>query len=180
MLVRTGVFAVIVGDSTATVRGFVGRGHEPWPDKRATPDASTYRLYGFADAVAWRLTRELGALGLEWLAAAEAVRLEDAGQKALSAPENARRMYLCVASLDSVAKTGRGVRKTRSFCGTAEEVARAIETRAVADNDSDDVFSGLARARLVSMHKAVLDARHLAREAGYDIAGDGGFLPIGN
>ncbi|WP_028711021.1 hypothetical protein [Paracoccus pantotrophus] len=167
--IRTEAFAKIVNENYTTVRNVYGReGREPrqpGPVGRVDFVRGTHRRYVFADAVAWRITRELCALGMVWDNAAEIVRRECIADRVLKDDSGALTDFGVWQVVED------GDVQWAAWAGSMSEIIEIAEH----DRARGDVWN----VRLISLSQAVDTARYLAEVAGYRVVLRGEFLCAG-
>lgn len=125
--------------------------------------------------MAWRITRHLCELGLTWDDAAEAVRNELVAWRALREADDAAGKFFAVWSNVTFAK-GDAPQADHTLCtwvGTPGEIAEVLTLDAAAAAAGEQLFTGLANVRMVSLQRAIVTARLIAREGGFEPDGDG-------
>jgi hypothetical protein len=160
MLVKTAEFTLIVGETYSIVRNVYGRpGREPRTPGPGDFEPGMTRRYGWEDAVAWRITRLLCETGLTWDEAASVVNREDVASFALRQPNDASGSFFAVWSI--YAEPG-----FAAWAGTIEAVAEILS------GDNSDK-GPVQTVRMVSLNRALVEARDLALKARYAPEGDG-------
>lgn len=161
MDVRTQAFAAITGETYNTIRNIYGRpGRAPRePGPAGETDFRSHRRFIFADAVAWRITRNLAALGLEWDAAASLIYRERPTYWAFDAnPAKAK-----VTDLLAVWPIKNAAEKIEwaAWVGSLEEITEVV--------CADQQKGTIAAIRMVSIGVAIAEAEQLAKAAGFAV-----------
>ncbi|MBS0573131.1 MAG: hypothetical protein JSS08_07760 [Proteobacteria bacterium] len=163
-MLKTQEFANAIGETYTTVRNVYGRaGREPRkPGALREIDFAkgTHRRFVVADALAWRITRDLCALGLDWNQAAEIVRQERVADWAAGH----------VVEPDAFFGTWTGDHGWGARRGTMAEITELAEV------DSRK-FGRVGAVRIISIYDSVRKAEAIARDAGYELV-DGEILPL--
>lgn len=164
---RIGDFARICGEplGAPATRWHAGDWPTPCVDREGMP--REHARFGWTDAVAWRLSRDLAALGLRWDRAAALIRECRAAAWAIRRPNDARGDYLAIwaraaegADLDAPLVSG-----LTCWLGSMPQIARVL----AADGEKP---GELASLRIVSLSHAIVSARLLAHRAGFEPVGD--------
>lgn len=161
MQVKTRDFAFVTGETYDTIRNVYGRpGRSPRdPGSTGQIDFSSHRRFIFEDAVAWRLTRDIQATGLEWTVAASLVRREDPTYWAFNRGKDKATDLFAVWQV----KDASGKIKWPAWVGSIDEISEVV----VCDQQKGTV-SGI---RMVSIGAAIAEAKRLANAAGYAVVG---------
>jgi hypothetical protein len=152
MYLRRGAFAAAVGESAATVAGVYSRpGRAPSAPVRGL-ETGAHRSFGWADAVAWRITRLACTLGLEWDAAADIVSWNLAGRWTLDHADNLAGQFLTIWHFRSG--------EVATWLGPIGEAAELIEAHG-------ERHGPVLSVRSIALDAALADAIRIAAAAGY-------------
>ena len=170
MKLRVTQFARATGETPATVRNALTAGNDPRYPGADDFTGGGHRLFGWHDAIAWRLTRQLTETGLTWAQASEVVRETYAARQAEKLPNEGRLAFLAVwGSVTQAGATTGAETGLTSWIGPASEVGRVVTLDAASDATGAGMFTGLSCVRMVSIHRAIQTAKLLARRAGYGV-----------
>jgi hypothetical protein len=160
-MLKTQEYSIIVGETYHVVRNVYGREgrapRNPGPRGEAADFADgKHRRFVFADALAWRITRELCALGMEWDKAAEIVRLERPADAFLSEDYRDKPQFFAVwpTSGDS--------EKFAAHLGEISEISEIVEFDA-------ETYGPVHPIRMISVDVAQGKAIALMEAAGYQL-----------
>lgn len=160
-MLKTQEYANVIGETYNVVRNVFGREgrapRNPGPRNEASDFASgKHRRFVFADALAWRITRELCELGMEWDSAAAVVFQERPADRYPSDGLTDQPQFFAVwaTSAKRPAFTG--------WMGTISEISEILE--------QDNSKYGLCHpVRMISINVAYDKTVALIEAAGYQL-----------
>lgn len=182
MHLLTKEFASVTGETYNTIRNVYGRaGREPRVASGPDFTPGKYRKFFWIDAVAWRIARQLCELGMTWDAAAQLTSESYVASWALNQPNDAAGKFFAVWSRVTVTAPNFEQQEQSPIIwhGTPEEIAEIVAMDTQGDVRGERSFTGVAGVRMVSLERAIVHARLLARHAGFDPEGEG-FRQLGN
>ena len=157
-MVKTQEFGATIGEAYTTVRNVYGRpGREP---RRPGPGGvdfqkGSHRRFVAADAIAWRITRDLTALGIDWDVAADLVRREQVADRGMLL-DNIGKIFFAVWDAGApVAAPG-----FAGWLGSPAEIAEIVSLDA-------ERHGAPVSVRMVSLANSFATAISIAAEAGY-------------
>lgn len=160
-MLKTQEYSIIVGETYHVVRNVYGREgrapRNPGPRGEAADFANgKHRRFVFADALAWRITRELCSLGMDWDKAAEIVRLECPADGFLSDDHSGETQFFAVWP------TAADSEKCAAWRGDIGQISEVLERDAKA-------YGPIHPVRIVSLDVAQSRAIALIEAAGYQL-----------
>jgi hypothetical protein len=179
-MVGTGDFARIVGEANPrTVSAYLSRHGAPWPSDGSEFLPERARRYGFREALAWTLARDLCALGMTWPAACTILANHDVARQELALGNCGAGRFFAVSHGGMVPAEGVAAEIwPNGWSGTASKIAESIDHDATKNvNGRTQVFV-VSAVRMVSIEKGIATARDLARRAGWDVTDEWDFVPI--
>ena len=176
MHLKTSDFTRVIGETHSVVRNVYGRpGREPRHPGAESYTPTNHRKFYWIDAVAWRIARQLTELGLTWDQAAELCSESYVARWALKRPEDCAGHFFAVWGAVTMTQPAGPVleHSFTSWMGTPADISEAIALDASKDAAGAKNFTGLSGVRMVSLHRAIVSARMLARQAGFEPTGEG-------
>ena len=171
MHLKTASFTEVVGETYTIVRNVYGRpGREPRQPGDGDFEHGHTRKFGWADAVAWRMTRDLSELGMTWDDAASLMHREYAADRALKAAQDGAGLFFAVWPVAPIDAETPQAELWAAGRGAPAEIAEMVE------HDGRNYGAVLA-VRMISVARSIATAKRLAISAGYVPHGNG-FLKL--